>query len=388
MARIVSAPAVVTISNPPSWVPPPGSFANISLNTLADVDPCPARNCVYSGVSGQESVFIVWNGAAFAPDYSPYGALVCHGGGHNAYSGNEVYVFDLTTRRWSRVGAPSPYAESQANADGEYPDGQPTPPHTYSGVAYLPPSLGGGPKGSLLRFGFAGAPATQWVHRMPLDTSPTTPRGWTRFANLSSQLNGSYWSVAFDPTRARFWVISNLNSWPRGFGYVTASGQVVALPYQGDNVEGYHALGYCPVFDMLVHVGTRYGTPHLGGRLCNSNRDFAVLRTSGPFPPPGTSGLEWSTAGGYFVAYPGNGSTTVYKLIPPSGDPLSGTWTWTTQTLTGLQGAVPAKATGYRPGEWNGHYSRFREVPALSRPGNPVFVYADGRTQPVQLWAL
>ncbi|MCX8005118.1 MAG: hypothetical protein N2688_09200 [Burkholderiaceae bacterium] len=357
------------------------------MNTASEVDPCPGKGCVYSGVEGQEAVFIVWNGGAFAPDYSPYGALVCHGGGHNAYSGNEVYVFDLTTRRWSRVGAPSTYAESQANGDGEYPDGQPFPPHTYAGVAYLPASLGGGPKGSFLRFGFAGTPVTQWVHRMPLDASATTPRAWSRFANLSSALSGSYWAVAFDPTRARFWVISNLNSWARGFGYVSANGTVTVLPNQGDNVDGDHALGYCPRYDMLVHLATAGGASHLAGRLCNGAGAFVKLRTTGPFPSP-ASGLEWSTAGGYFVAYPGNGSSTVYKLSPPSSDPLNGTWTWTTQTLTGVQGATPVKASGYASGQWNGQWSRFREVPALSSPGRPVFVYADGRNQPVQLWAL
>jgi hypothetical protein len=39
--------------------------------------------------------------------------------------------------------------------------------------------------------------------------------------------------------------------------------------------------------------------------------------------------------------------------------------------------------TANYPSGYNGHWSRFREVPALKS-----FVYADGRSNPVQLWRL
>jgi hypothetical protein len=52
---------------------------------------------------------------------------------------------------------------------------------------------------------------------------------------------------------------------------------------------------------------------------------------------------------------------------------------WTNETLTGIGGATPIVAN-YTSG-FNGQWSRFREVPALGG-----FVYADGRSNPVQFW--
>ena len=92
----------------PAWVPPPGTRRNISRNLLADVDPCPRRDCIYSGVVGQEAVLIAWCGGAFASAYGNLGAWITTGGGHGDYYGNEVYAFELDSRRWVRLNDPYP----------------------------------------------------------------------------------------------------------------------------------------------------------------------------------------------------------------------------------------------------------------------------------------
>jgi hypothetical protein len=362
----------------PAWVPAPGSFADISLNSMADVDPCPGGGCAYSEVTGQESVFSVWSGGAFAPDFSSYGALLCHGGGHAGYSGNEVYAFDLSTRLWERLGTPSPYAESDADDNGEYPDGKPFPPHTYQSQAFLSSANGGGAKGSFLRFGFAGASVKQWAHRFDLATST-----WSRFADLSSiPTNQSYFGACFDPSRNVYWILGGGDS-SGGIGKLSAGG-TLAIVGKGDNVDGQHVLGYCPPHDMLVNFGTASGKPHIAGWLCTASATtyFAPLKVTGDGPGTGyNGGLEWSTLLGCFVTYPGNGSKTVYKLTPPAKNPLVDSWVWSSETLTGANGAAPITAN--YPSGYNGHWSRFREAPLLKS-----FVYADGRRNPVQLWRL
>ena len=115
----------------------PGHWAAISLNTISDVDPCPANNCSYTAVQGQSAVIDVWNGGAFATRYGQRGGLVVFGGGHGAYYGNEIYVFDLASRKWERVSEPV-VNPSCNQSTGELQDGSPCSAHTYDYVDYHP----------------------------------------------------------------------------------------------------------------------------------------------------------------------------------------------------------------------------------------------------------
>jgi len=67
--------------------------------------------------------------------------LILHGGGHGDYAGNELYVFDVNTFKWSRPWGPSkevPNIGLQPDGLDVYPDGSPASVHTYDGVVYLP----------------------------------------------------------------------------------------------------------------------------------------------------------------------------------------------------------------------------------------------------------
>ena len=114
-------------------------------DTLADVDPCPRRNCVYSAIMGQGGV-LAYSGMAFTPELGKRGSLVLTGGGHGDYFGNEVYVFDLATNRWRRINNPS-LALDGTNAEtdprfnkvyAEYGDGTPGSSHTYDHLRCVP----------------------------------------------------------------------------------------------------------------------------------------------------------------------------------------------------------------------------------------------------------
>jgi hypothetical protein len=129
----------------PEWVKQiaPGTWAEVSLNTLADVNPArdPEVNPNHPGPppwrDNQGAVLGAWNGGAFASGYGKSGALILVGGGHTDYYGNEVYAFDLDSRNWQRL--TNPYrSPSFPVTDGIWPDGTPSVSHTYDQVDYHP----------------------------------------------------------------------------------------------------------------------------------------------------------------------------------------------------------------------------------------------------------
>jgi hypothetical protein len=397
MGLATSIPGFTITTNPsgggslPSWVPNAGQFANVSLNLPRDVDPCPAGNCVWSPNQGQEGIFNVWNGGAFCPNYSQYGALAMFGGGHAAYSGNEVLLYDITSRLFKRIGFPSPHNEEERDSNGEFPDGQPALSHQYDGITYVPPSPDSSSLGSVLKIDNPGdgRVTTRWVHRMPLTTGPSATGGWNRYANKGpSGFNGDYVAGAYDTTRNRVWLLGAGNSYYTGFGYLTpgaTTGTVTLLANQGSNVDTNHSLEYCPTHDMLVQFAEIATVVGLCGRLCNSSTYFDRLTMTGS-PPDEQNGMCWSTALNCFVTYEGDGGTRVYKLTPPATNPLTGAWNWTSQMLMGVGGAVPARAN--YPSDYNGLWGRFREVPALCDATRATFIHCDGRNNAAQLWCL
>jgi hypothetical protein len=356
-----------------------GTFANISLNNMSAVDPCPAGTCIYSEENRQEGVFVLWNGGAWAPNYSQLGAMLFHGGGHSGYAGNEVYAFDLTTLKWVRHKNPSLYNESSIGPNGEYPDGQPFPPHTFGGTGYLPPPYGGA-RGAFIRFGFSGISLSQWMHKMVLSSDPTAD-SWVRFGPAPITSTNSYNAVTWDTTRNVFWLLGGGTS---TLTQVDTNGNLTVTG-AGTNVQSTLGLCYSPALDLLVALGTdAQGKPHAYVRAggASSGTHFSDVPLAGTAPPDVTrNGLRWSTILKCFVTYPGNGSYTVYLLTPPASSPLTGTWTWSSQTLTGVGGNTPIVAN--YTSQYNGNWGRFVEIPAWRG-----FLYADGANNSVQFWRL
>ena len=74
-----------------------------------------------------ESVIYEWSGGAYDTTRD---RLIVWGGGHNNYSGNEIYAFDLATLRWQRLTDPSANVGG-TESSGYYPDGRPRSRHTF-----------------------------------------------------------------------------------------------------------------------------------------------------------------------------------------------------------------------------------------------------------------
>ena len=91
-----------------------------------------------AGPGSQSSVVRAWSSFAWDPNRS---RLIIYGGGHANYDGNEVYVFDGTTRQWSLGFYPSDVVTyDAATAERVTVDGplnSPVSAHTYDNTAYL-----------------------------------------------------------------------------------------------------------------------------------------------------------------------------------------------------------------------------------------------------------
>lgn len=385
----------------PQWIPPPGSRSNISQNLLADVDPCPKNNCVYSGVLGQQAELEAWCGAAFADSFGHLGAWVTTGGGHGDYYGNEVYAFSLDTRRWVRLSDPY-LGGPQSTVDyveGEYVPGIPLSSHTYQHLQYLPPSLGGGREGSLLLVvSYAAGKAARGSGRA--HAFDLAAKKWTRYSkNLASIGVSSTSGTCLDTKRGVYWRV------PLGGGtieYLSSRDRIfrklVIGSRGGNNFSLDQICAYDPVRDWLIVLDWRAKEGATVWTL-DLARAFAAQTSKATATPsakhrgelswvrldvagdaPGNDvqgmGIEWCPPLRCFVGYPGRGATFVYKLVPPALAVYASGWRWARESLDG----DPPASREHGP---HMTYNRFRWAASVG-----CFIWATDRRLPVQAWRL
>ena len=112
-----------------------GRWLELPHTKLVDSAPQPLP----PGVSSPDGVMTAWCGGALD---SRRDRLLVWGGGHAAYSGNEIYAFDPAQRAWSIVWGPTPNQEipNVKGAHETYLDGNPGSRHTYDNLVYDPES--------------------------------------------------------------------------------------------------------------------------------------------------------------------------------------------------------------------------------------------------------
>lgn len=362
----------------PSWVPAPGTFADVSLNTPSDVNPCPNGGCAYSGTEGQPGVFVDWTSGAFAPELGPSGSYVCWGGGHKAYAGNEVYRWDVATRLWIRMGDPSRYNDLPGNiaADGSFPDGKPAAPHNYHTLGIRSSAFGGGPNGSLIQATLPacdangnGRYAAWWQFNFATAT-------WSKFIDSSGIPAGSlsFKTMVQEPGGPFWWF---------GGGYVNSIVRVT----QSGAISKYNA---------TINTGNYFSGGVVGPRILALNGEFgrgielrilnlAAVEAGGSdstvwripnvtgTPAGGAHGLRWCPDLGRFAAMDGATPTKIYWLTPPP-DPWNGTWTWSTETMFAAEGAIPRSLV-------NGSHGRFVWCPEIR-----CFLWASAANAPMQAY--
>jgi hypothetical protein len=100
-----------------------------------------------------------------------------------------------------------------------------------------------------------------------------------------------------------------------------------------------------------------------------------LLAFSGTLPPSGNRWEYFPPDGSFYNK--ANTGNDIWKLTPPAGDPLTGTWAITRITITGAtlpDISAAAQASGAR------HFTRFFYVPAIES-----FAWIANSTSPVML---
>lgn len=112
-----------------------GEWRELPNTKLQDVFPKRLGHPAW-GTMGPQAVVAAWGGAIFDTRRN---VLVITGGGHTDYGGNEVYEFDLDSRRWARVTEPSPMTPLAVSGRFAVVGSEaPVSSHTYDGLVYLP----------------------------------------------------------------------------------------------------------------------------------------------------------------------------------------------------------------------------------------------------------
>ncbi|MEM6991391.1 MAG: hypothetical protein AAF721_12860 [Myxococcota bacterium] len=321
----------------PAWVPAPGSWGEISLNTMWDLNPCDNDpQCTWSANLGQSAVLTVWNGGAFACHEGELGSLVQWGGGHNGYWGNEVYVYDLASQTWERRSDPNPNPVVADPANGELDDGTPSVMHTYETLSYHPAT-----NSFVVLQGQVvhnNASANGAGHMFSL-----TDNAWRRTAMIPGP---GYGNSAYDAKRELFWGSAQFTR----FYSFDPSGPADANGRYGTAVDYHHAgigldsvAAIDPNNDIFVVADLRDAPTIRVQDLTDPSSEFVVISTEGPMPSSGAGGFEWVSSRQRFYWYGENGND-IRTLEPPdnvgdgglAGDWQSAAWQWTQLSPAGV----------------------------------------------------
>jgi hypothetical protein len=338
----------------------------IGSNTASSIAPA-----VLGVTNWNYAIFNSFGGGVEVPDYSPGGAWVIAGsGGHGAPENTGAAVFDFYANAWQRLDCVNPNAPYKNTGANSYTVAEtngapyyeilnsnqaPAPGHMYCTHAWLPAALGGGEKGSVLLITRAGVTLdsrtdARSVHRFDLAT-----RTWTRYTNSTFSSNTFESDAIFDPVLRRYWhfqgeLFNNRNS----AQYMNVDGTIVSTPsysYPSGNLYDGRHFRYRGYIFKLGRNNTLAvfdpQNPGLGWRTCNLNGTLLGSSSS-----QGVRNAYAQYADGKFYAITQSGGNTLSRLTPPNEDPVTGTWTVDSITVTGA-GLAPRTNLGGQLSHYN-----------------------------------
>jgi hypothetical protein len=324
----------------------------------------------------------------YAPDLGIFGSIVGTVGGHNGYYGNEVWQFEISTRRFATLSLP--YGSIQhpgslfTNGNGVYSDDtngefhtsaalvtdstQPGACHAYGHNVILPPDseTGAGAKGAMImcvraaRSPNAAGGTADRTHIFDLGQTNRSTGAWARYAtNLfvpteSSKVLYFGWAV-YDKTRKKVFAgieAGNLTSATMDELKVLdcVTKQWTSSLVLSENVYQFHsnAWHWEANPDFIINF--------VNGDGAEANTLELINLSTGTVYNPGTTGTGPELTGGYdfvqsankIAVYEGGVSTDggagtgfidrVWTLTPPSLNSsafTSSAWTWSYQTISG-----------------------------------------------------
>lgn len=392
----------------PSFVPPPGFFADLPASSNATMNSVRPTGWPTSEEKGP---FRNWSTAKYLPDVGEYGALVIYGSGHlspgeTLYAGMFVRPLDGTSGWEVRTshaamleyGVPGATFGSYFDSTQTGSVGWPYPGHQYTGVIVQPEACGGTPGwGSVYSvmlggWGLGGAKA---AYKFDLSTPSVPPVRVIDAMDIAGSGN-SYPACIEDFQRGGWWTLNYNGNGPLVFTDFATHTQT---DYSGAtfNDDKDYQLALAPELGCLIAAGgSAAGTGyHIRVSVMTAGvpAAFVDVALSGTTPPNALAGIEWCPLLGKFASYEGtvNATTTVppeayiiHWLTPPS-DLTGGTWVWSQETLAPQGGAtiyhVYNPDSGFVLIYGTRPYSKFRWVPKLKS-----FVFGEGLDGPVKLW--
>ncbi len=254
--------------------------------------------------------------------------MICTGGGHNDYFGNQIYILDIATKTITRVTDPSgPVNQSGVTATGQInPDGTAVATHTQQGLVYIQN------ENAVVKWGLGiasgGAQTIGWW--IDLNTTPPT---WVQKNPLPTTGSGGGGNFVLDTSRVaeellfldyneniiyRYFPASDTYSQQGSAGILMINGGTCAVWPSGKKL-------YCAgaketgggggtnhgVFTYDLSVGSTYAATDITGTLTGCN---ALWSQSNP-------GFKWNSYSSKFVGYPGVGNSVT--VFDPTGTTCS-----------------------------------------------------------------
>jgi hypothetical protein len=316
----------------------PGTWSAVSTNTISSVNP---GNGAWTGMTGQAAVISAWSGGALAKNFGTKGALIAWGGGHADYYGNEVYAFDLDTRRWSRLSNPYPNPSFPVSS-GIWPDGSASVTHTYSMAGYHP--------GTNSFVSVIVQTSNSFINKTVPVFFDLGSRQWRRGPANSQQVIYGGWTV-YDAKRDAFWSEGGDSGGVLGKYTMNGngtSGSWSNVPAKLSALDSNAAID--PRNDFVAITAFRQGGNVYGLDLTNPSGSLVTLRQGGGAPQlSGAGGWEWSDLRQAFIYW--RRGTGVYEFKLSGSDWRTGTWNWS--NLTSGNSVTPQDQS-------NGVYNRFR----------------------------
>lgn len=373
----------------PAWVPPAGFFADVPMtNTPISVTPSIYKRDNYI----MNTPFVIWGGSAILRDYGTYGAQVYYSAGHESSAGlpnlQFTLICDFNTLTWKTANVPlQSNASGSFDANGYAADGTPYNPHSYLGLQEMPTAWGGGPKGTLVSFFWAGS---RFPNRLKLMDVSRPQLGYSQLATRQPQnaapaeirfsaaiTGGNYPTTVIDEQRQGWWAA--VNGKVDYTLFISKSGDITQYPALGGNLSN-GVLTLCPKLNLLVAVDGGY----INGAYANGSFRALYIRnlatgavtrntTLGTVPAllggydggglnfhrPDTMGLEWvDELGAMFGLDQSVTPPELVKLTPPATNPAINPWTWSKVPVQHWDKDVGGQAQ-LQAAE-NGAWSKFR----------------------------
>lgn len=354
MATLTSSPATLSVTSFPYSLPPSGQALAIGNNFAESVRPP-----THSAGDWNYSLFAFYGGGTYVEDFSAGGAYVIAGSGGHAVPPNfGGCVFDFADATWKRIdnanGMPWMVRDlnggaGEINSFGEInwsgvSAGIPAPAHLYGNVLPINAGNGGGSRGSavILRSAAAGSNSNYgsgYAHRFDLSTGL-----WSRLSTNVLTTSSGYRTACYDPVTKRYYMLryelhenSNLD-YLDGADWTWKTVSIGSSTNEGDNKSAF-----VDEARRLLIMQTLNGKLRAID-LNNPGAGAVVLRTTGSLPQDNQSRWHQYPADGCWYTYLGNGGNVIHKIQPPSGNPLSETWTISTVQIGGA--AMPSQPLG------------------------------------------